>query len=150
MRTLLITTTILSLAASMAFAEPTTTPSASVSRASPATSSKFLPKEEWDKLSPEQKKHIKEERFQNRKAERAEWKKKYDAASPEEKEQMKKDLDAKHEANKAKWKERYDAASPEEKKKMEARAEHRKERRKEWRKEHDKTVAPEKAADTAK
>lgn len=131
MRLLLIGTTILSLLAGAAMAE--TAPAAPASH-----SEKFIPKEEWDKLTPEKRKETLNERRAGKDAKRKEWKAKYDAATPAEQEKMNAERKAEHEANKAKWKERYDAASPEEKKKMEAKVEKRRERRAEWRKNHPK------------
>ena len=124
MRHLLLVTACMSCLSLSAMAEP----SASAPR--DAKKSEYS-KEEWQALSPEQKKSHMEARREARKAEREAWKKEFEAASPEEKERMKAELKAKHDANKAKWKERYDKASPEEKKKMEERVEKRREARKE-------------------
>jgi len=128
MRLLLVSTTLLSLAAGIAFAAPAATATAAPVAAASADKSDYIPKEEWQKLSPEKKKAIRDERFKKRAAERAEWRKKFDAATPAEKEKMKAERRAEHEANKIKWKERYDAATPEEKKRMEERVAKRREK----------------------
>lgn len=142
MRYLTIPAMILALSASNAWAEPENTHTSATQ-----THEKWLPKEEWEKLSAEEKREIKKQRFEAREAKRKEWKIKYDSASPEEKERMKEELRAKHEERKIEWKKRYDAATPEEKKRMEERVEKRREHRQEkWQEKYDAASPEEKKA----
>ena len=155
MRKLLIATTLLTLTAFPSFAEDTKT----TAPAKPGHE-EFMPQDQWDKLSKEERRKIMDERRTARRAEREEWKKKFEAATPEEKEKMKAEMEAKKAARKAEWDKRYETATPEEKARMDKRREHfeerkekreeRKEERKEKLKERSDDAKPEKKEAPAK